>query len=94
VTILAKEGLIRKKGAALTRLLKYIHERDNYCALCGDRGTEVHHIRFKSQRGSDTKDNLILLCLNCHRLAHSDKARSTRERCLDSIKKKEGLCKI
>lgn len=31
---------------------------------------EVHHVRWLSDKGSDTLDNAVALCPNCHRAAH------------------------
>lgn len=47
-----------------------------HCEWCGrtDRPFQHHHIRFRSAGGSDTLENLILLCDICHRdLAHGVK---------------------
>ena len=60
--------------------------RDNFtCQDCGefkayknkygvyipiDNGLEVHHIRPVSEGGSDSPDNLITLCHNCHTKRH------------------------
>ena len=50
------------------------------CELCGadapfrtTKGVpylEVHHVRWLSDKGSDTLDNAVALCPNCHRAAH------------------------
>lgn len=51
------------------------------CAICGwfadvdetrypSRGNEVHHIKPVSKGGENKYTNMILLCPNCHRLAH------------------------
>lgn len=48
--------------------------RDTYsCQICGAKDTrlEVHHIRFRSQGGSDSMDNLVTLCKDCHGNVHS-----------------------
>lgn len=39
------------------------------CGLCGKAGVHIHHIIYKSEDKSkiDDIDNLILLCLECHR---------------------------
>jgi hypothetical protein len=43
------------------------------CAWCGVYLTEKHHIKKFSEGGSNDSSNLILLCSNCHTLAHSGK---------------------
>ena len=52
--------------------------RDDYtCQYCKgkrkDSKLEVHHIVFRSQRGSDEESNLITLCHTCHKALHSGK---------------------
>jgi 5-methylcytosine-specific restriction endonuclease McrA len=32
---------------------------------------EVHHKQFRSHSGHDSKENLITLCVGCHRQTHS-----------------------
>lgn len=54
--------------------------RDGYlkCEWCGKSMGRFHHhhIRFRSSYGSDTLDNLICLCENCHSIyAHGDKSK-------------------
>lgn len=50
------------------------------CRMCGGNGQEVHHIRFRSQGGTDTEDNLILLCNECHHVhAHGELSRYWRQ---------------
>lgn len=50
--------------------------RDSYiCQCCGKKNCrlEVHHIKFRSEGGSDTLENLITLCEDCHRAVHLGK---------------------
>lgn len=50
-----------------------ILHRDNYtCQCCGKRNCrlEVHHIKFKSNGGTDDEENLITLCEDCHKGIH------------------------
>lgn len=45
---------------------------DGYCEICGDIGTEHHHLllrRLFPQYVNDP-DNHIWVCHNCHRMAH------------------------
>lgn len=45
------------------------------CEVCGKQdhivNLEIHHIIFRSHCGGDEVTNLICLCKNCHRKAHS-----------------------
>lgn len=48
--------------------------RDGYkCQCCGKKNCrlEVHHLLPRNRGGSDKLANLITLCTDCHRLAHS-----------------------
>ena len=50
--------------------------RDKYtCQCCGKKNcrVEVHHIKFRSDGGSDTLENLITLCEDCHKAIHLGK---------------------
>jgi RRXRR protein/HNH endonuclease len=54
----------------------YVLTRDGYrCQHCKgksrDQRLEVHHIVFRSQRGSDEESNLIVLCKTCHDALHA-----------------------
>jgi len=51
----------------------YVLHRDGYkCQKCKAKNTKlhVHHIVFRSNGGTDTPSNLIVLCLNCHDKLH------------------------
>jgi len=41
------------------------------CEVCGRIAVDIHHIKYRSQGGSDDVDNLIALCRKCHDLAHA-----------------------
>ena len=48
--------------------------RDNYtCQCCGKKNCrlEVHHVKFKSDGGTDDEENLITLCEDCHKGVHA-----------------------
>ena len=54
----------------------FVLDRDSYtCRHCKgkskDSRLEVHHIIFRSNGGSDEKENLITLCKTCHDKVHS-----------------------
>ncbi len=36
---------------------------------------EVHHLKFRSQSGSDEEQNLITLCAECHEQMHREPRR-------------------
>lgn len=69
--VLKDRALNRKKREEIA-----YYEYDRKCALCGWHidngpmgGCELHHIIPVSMGGSDEKENLILLCPNCHKLS-------------------------
>lgn len=48
---------------------------DCSCDLCGNQGTEIHHIQNKGAGGSkclDFIENLACLDRSCHTLCHND----------------------
>jgi len=52
-------------------LRREVRERDNgECVVCGDEGTEVHHVIPHGQGGPHKKENLALLCNRHHQYAH------------------------
>ena len=64
--------------------------RDNYtCQCCGKRNCrlEVHHIKFKSQSGTNNEENLITLCKECHDGVHASRIELKKK----GIKKNIGL---
>lgn len=54
---------------------EFVLKRDNYCcSLCNIEYTlHIHHVRYRSEGGGHTADNLLTLCRKCHELVHSDK---------------------
>ena len=56
----------------------YIRKRDNYTCQCCNKhikdlkniNLQVHHIKPKSQGGTDVPSNLITLCEQCHKRIH------------------------
>ena len=60
-------------------LKQYVLKRDNYlCQSCkkktkNNSELHVHHILFRSNGGTDTKNNLITLCRPCHDKLHKKK---------------------
>lgn len=46
----------------------------DHCRFCGSsRGLQLHHVMYRSEGGPDEASNLITLCDEHHRLAHSNK---------------------
>ncbi len=41
------------------------------CENCSNRAVDIHHIIFRSHGGTDTIDNLMALCRECHDKAHN-----------------------
>jgi len=45
--------------------------RDDFkCRWCGREAENIHHMKFRSQGGSDNPINLVALCFDCHRKIH------------------------
>ena len=65
----------RQDQADYQRLYSSVLERDGWrCQLCGTRiNLHLHHQVFRSQGGSDSQENLITLCAECHHTLHDDK---------------------
>lgn len=66
----------------------------NSCAVCGftepridGGGNQVHHLDYVCNGGTGEKDNLILLCPNCHMLVHHNLI--DKGFLLEKIKRKE-----
>ena len=79
-----KEKRIRNRA-----LLKAMREEIPYCERCGTPGHGgMHHIRYRSQGGSDIRPNLIRLCMYCHRGIHD--ARYDRTELIAIVAEREG----
>jgi 5-methylcytosine-specific restriction endonuclease McrA len=72
MTRFEKGAPVRLDAAKYQQLHRRILERDSWkCQMCGAlRNLQVHHIRFRSQSGSDLEENLITLCAGCHEQIH------------------------
>ena len=69
----AKNGPRLKLDAEAYRELWWkVLKRDGWrCQQCGSmENLQVHHIRWRSQLGGDTEENLMTLCEGCHRQVH------------------------
>ncbi len=67
-----KEAPIRLEQQDYQKLREHVLRRDGWrCQLCGSMtNLEVHHKEFRSHSGTDHENNLITLCLGCHRPIH------------------------
>lgn len=79
VMVLSKDKPIRLRGNKYKNLCLKVIERDGHMCQGHKLGytctthwwmLSVHHKIFRSQGGSDTEENLILLCDVCHKKAH------------------------
>jgi 5-methylcytosine-specific restriction endonuclease McrA len=66
--------MIRPKVDPLSyeSLRQQILRRDSWrCQSCGTMANlEVHHRKFRSHSGTDSEQNLITLCTECHSILH------------------------
>jgi len=55
-------------------LRNQVLDRDGWrCQDCGSaKMLEVHHVNPRSKLGHDASENLITLCVDCHRRRHGD----------------------
>ena len=63
-----KTPRINEPGAPIPMEVKLgIWERcKGRCEYCGKRAVDPHHIKYRSQGGSNLPSNLIALCRTCH----------------------------
>jgi 5-methylcytosine-specific restriction endonuclease McrA len=63
---------LRLDPVSYERLRQLVLCRDSWrCQSCGTMlNLEVHHKKFRSQSGPDLEENLITLCVDCHRAKH------------------------
>jgi 5-methylcytosine-specific restriction endonuclease McrA len=45
--------------------------RDKTCVVCHHKASEVHHVIYRSQGGTNQLSNLALLCQRCHKETHA-----------------------
>ena len=64
----------RQRNNFSQKVRQQIYERDNgLCQECGSRGTEIHHVKFRSKGGRGVYSNGVLLCHSCHRKVHDNR---------------------
>jgi 5-methylcytosine-specific restriction endonuclease McrA len=63
---------MRLDPASYEVLRQQVLRRDGWrCQGCGTMSNlEVHHKQFRSRSGDDSEENLITLCVPCHREIH------------------------
>lgn len=66
-----------------------VKQRDNYmCRICGkNHGLEVHHIIKVKHGGDNNLDNLITLCVSCHRAIDTLDLEHAIKRCKKNAEK-------
>ena len=72
-------------------LKKYIYERDGWCVICGrtDMLTPGHVVR-RSAGGHDAANNLVCLCVECHK-DFDDRKIDLPESVVEMLKKETGF---
>lgn len=87
--------MLKTKKVILTgkkqRLLhEEVYQRDGgCCAICCapvPEGVKAHHEPPKSQGGQDIKENLIMLCQDCHAQRHFNAPREYKAKCKEYLK--------
>tara|TARA_R110000824_G_scaffold114851_1_gene265648 strand:+ start:804 stop:1097 length:294 start_codon:yes stop_codon:yes gene_type:complete len=73
-TAKARATRTRSRIALYRRVCSVVDERDgDACRCCGvwvGDARHHHHIVYRSQRGTDSADNLLVLCARCHDAVH------------------------
>lgn len=61
-----------KKAKECVALREVVACRDRgRCRVCNTKKSlQYHHLKFRSQGGEDTVENLLLLCFKCHEEVH------------------------
>ena len=82
---------IKKQSRVTTvqkrRLERLVNHRCEACRKPLGLTPDVHHITPRNEGGSNADSNLIVLCPNCHRKAHSEAY--TRKRLKEFIRKRK-----
>ncbi len=67
-----KRPRVQLHGDPYRELHRQVLKRDSWrCQWCGARkNLQVHHLQFRSWSGDDAEENLITLCVDCHRRVH------------------------
>ena len=67
-----KQPRVKLDLEAYRKMHRQILERDAWrCQMCGRmQRLQVHHLEIRSRCGSDSEENLITLCAECHAQMH------------------------
>jgi 5-methylcytosine-specific restriction endonuclease McrA len=86
-TIGGKTPRLRLDSTSYSKLHQQVLERDSWrCQVCGSmQQLQVHHLKRRSQSGSDVEQNLITLCAECHEQVHRKAWRKERLRWLTRL---------
>jgi 5-methylcytosine-specific restriction endonuclease McrA len=70
-----KRKILRLSLPELQHQRERVRRRDGYrCTQCGGLGPlQVHHKKRRSDGGGDEMENLVSLCLPCHKAAHPER---------------------
>lgn len=73
-----KESVVYYRNAYIKEMVKFLAK--GKCQMCGDKAPfydrdgkpylEEHHVKRLADGGSDTMDNVVAVCPNCHRKVH------------------------
>lgn len=66
----------KKRIFVKPEIYQQVYERDKgQCQLCGSNNINLHHIKYRSEAKELINDpnNCIMLCVQCHKLVHSNK---------------------
>ncbi len=77
-----KRSPIRRKAPYRARVAikREVARRDNgTCQRCARRGHHVHHKLPRGRGGTDSHENLVLLCHPCHRWVHDNPAAAVEQ---------------
>jgi 5-methylcytosine-specific restriction endonuclease McrA len=78
--VCSKSPRLRLDANSYRELHRQVLQRDGWrCQVCGSmQRLQVHHLKLRSQSGSDMEQNLITLCSECHSSVHASRRRSLR----------------
>lgn len=70
----------RKDRSEMAAIRPIIYERSGgMCEHCHEKpGADLHHKQRRSQGGTNTLENLVLLCSECHRWVHNNVAEAVK----------------